>query len=158
MCMCKHKILYTGKTFEGENFFLNFEILWLFVKVFSVNFKGMVFGWPLKQAICENFLCENRIFHQFVKVFSLESFSLCGSKLLLQVVIMQIGKVFCLQLLHGSGWFSMSPLPRLHHHDITPCQDKVVWSHFNTDKFHSLALALTLTVILRPDHLATRHC
>ena len=42
------------------------------------------------------------------------------------------------------GWFSMSPLPRLHHHDIrtivelffiyVPCQDKVVLSHFNTDK------------------------
>ena len=72
------------------------------------------------------------------------------------------------------GWFSMSPLPRLHHHDITiivelffiyvPCQDKVVLSHFNTDKkkrrekSHSLALTLTLTVTLRPDHLATRHC
>ena len=43
------------------------------------------------------------------------------------------------------GWFSMSPLPRLHHHDIiaivdlfdycgviTPCHNKVLLSHFNT--------------------------
>ena len=147
--MDKHKIIIINyvhvqtqnivhwENFRERNFFLNFEILWLFVKVFSVNFGGMVFGWLLKQAICENFPCENRILHQFVKVFSLESFSLCGSKLLLQVVIMQIGKVFCLQLLHGSGWFSMSPLPRLHHHDITPCQDKVVWSHFNKIPFPS---------------------
>ena len=70
------------------------------------------------------------------------------------------------------GWFSMSPLPRLHHHDIMTIvellhhgQDKVVLSHFNTDtqkkegeKFYSLALALTLIVALHPDHSATRHC
>ena len=38
------------------------------------------------------------------------------------------------------GWLSMSPLPRLHHHDIMTIvellhhgQDKVVLSHFNTD-------------------------
>ena len=34
-----------------------------------------------KEAICESFLRENRIFHQFVKVFSLESFFLYGSML-----------------------------------------------------------------------------
>ena len=37
------------------------------------------------------------------------------------------------------GWFSMSPLPRLHHHDIMtivdlPCHDKVLFSHFYTEK------------------------
>ena len=31
-----------------------------------------------KQAICERFLSENRIFHQFVKVFSIKSFPLYG--------------------------------------------------------------------------------
>ena len=74
------------------------------------------------------------------------------------------------------GWFSMSPLPRLHHHDIMTIaklfsiyvpfvtilhQDKVFVT-FDTDKkkFHSLApaLTLTLTVTLRPNHSATRHC
>ena len=42
-----------------------------------------------------------------------------------------------------SGWFSMSPLPRLHHHDYCgviqlevnkPCHDKVLLSHFNQEK------------------------
>ena len=66
--------------------------------------------------------------------------------------------------------FSMSPMPRLHHHDITTIVELHVCArtHFNTDKkkkkrrekSHSLALALALalTVTLRPDHLATRHC
>ena len=31
-----------------------------------------------KRAICESFLRENRVFHQFAKVFSLESFPLFG--------------------------------------------------------------------------------
>ena len=72
------------------------------------------------------------------------------------------------------GWFSMSPLPRLHHHDIMTIvgllltrHDKVLFSHFYTErkkkrkeKFHSLALALTLTLTatLRPDHSTTTHC
>ena len=56
-----------------------------------------------------------------------------------------------------AGWFSMSPLPRLllwsyssidYCGVITPCHDKVLLSHFNTEKrekSHSLTLALTLT-------------
>ena len=63
------------------------------------------------------------------------------------------------------GWFSMSPLPRLHHHDITTIVTVVEsFSHILTQtkkkRRHSLvlALALTLTVTLRPDHSATRNC
>ena len=85
-------------------------------------------------------------------------------------------------------WFSMSPLPRLHHHDIKIIVEllrcaktklfchilTVVLSHFNScfvtfqhrqkkeGKSHhlvlALALTLTLTVTPHPDHSATRHC
>ena len=76
-----------------------------------------------------------------------------------------------------SGWFSMSPLPRLHHHDIITIVGLFFilgLLHHATTKFfshtltkrkkkkgiHSLALALTLTLTatLRPDHSTTMHC
>ena len=53
---------------------MNFAVLWLFVKVFSLKFGSVA---PLalqKRAIRERFLRENRIFHQFAKVFSLKNF------------------------------------------------------------------------------------
>ena len=54
-------------------------VLWLYAKVFSTKFGA----WhPLvwqKRAIRESFLHENHTFHQFEKVFSLESFPLCSS-------------------------------------------------------------------------------
>ena len=62
-----------------EKTFANFAVLWLFAKVFSTKFGGVA---PLalqKRATCESFLHENRIFHQFAKVFSLESFPLYGN-------------------------------------------------------------------------------
>ena len=89
-------------------------------------------------------------------------------------------KQFCIPsqtswLVHGVtvlGWFSMSPLPRLHHHDIMTIvglffiltrHDKVLLSHFYTEKkkerreqFHSLTLTLTAT--LRPDYSTTAYC
>ena len=39
-----------------------------------------LFGSDTKRAICESFLRENLIFHQFTKVFSLESFPLYSHK------------------------------------------------------------------------------
>ena len=70
-------ILYSGKL-SREKTFANFAVLWLFAKVFFAKFGGVA---PLvlqKRAIHESFLRENRIFHQFAKVFSLESFPLYG--------------------------------------------------------------------------------
>ena len=79
-----HTIL--RETFEGENFCEFFAVLWLFAKVFSIKFEGVAsFG----MAIREGFLCENCIFHQFVEVFSLKSFLLCGSQ-----IVTFIGAIF----------------------------------------------------------------
>ena len=62
-------ILYSGKLLR-EIIFANFTVLWLFAKVFSTKFGGMAsFVVWHKQATCESFLCENRTFHQFAKVF-----------------------------------------------------------------------------------------
>ena len=64
-------IPYSGKLLR-EKTFANFAVLWLFMKVFSVKF-GMwhSLAWH-KRAICGSFSYENRIFHQFAKVFSLK--------------------------------------------------------------------------------------
>ena len=72
-------IPYSGKL-SREKPFVNFIILWLVAKVFSAKFGGMAsVGVPkLIGAIRESFLHENCIYHQFVKVFSLESFPLYG--------------------------------------------------------------------------------
>ena len=76
------------------------------------------------------------------------------------------------------GWFSMSPLPRLHHHHITiiffiltivellhHARTKsfchiLTHTQKRREKSHSLALALAVTLIvnIRLDHSATRHC
>ena len=65
------------KTFEGETF-TNFAVLWrLFWR------HGVL--WCGKSKKCTSFLCKNRIFHQFAKVFSLESFLLYGMSFLGQV-------------------------------------------------------------------------
>ena len=60
------------------------QILW-FLWVFCASFLCKIWGhgrlYPLarhKRAIHESFLGKNHIFHQFMKVFSLESFPLCG--------------------------------------------------------------------------------
>jgi len=70
-------IPYSGKL-SREKTFANFVVLWLFMKVFSAKF-GCVAPLVLqKRAIRESFLSENCSFHQFAKVFSLESFPLYG--------------------------------------------------------------------------------
>jgi len=57
-----------------EKTFANFAVLWLYAKVFSVKFGA----WhPL--ALQKRAIRENHYFHQFAKVFSLESFPLYGS-------------------------------------------------------------------------------
>ena len=62
------------KTLRDKTF-VNCEVLWLFIKVFSTKFGGMAsFG-----GISEHFATafrENLIFHQFAKAFSLDSFPL----------------------------------------------------------------------------------
>ena len=68
---------YTGKL-SRERTFMNFVVLWLFLKVFSAKFGSVISLMQHKRAICESFLRENRIFHQFAQVFSLESFLLYG--------------------------------------------------------------------------------
>ena len=72
LCMPSYRIV---GNFWGRNFCKCWG-LWLFVKVFLRNLRAWRSFGAAKQAICESFLCKNRIFHQFVKVFSLESFPL----------------------------------------------------------------------------------
>ena len=68
-------IPYSGKLLR-EKTFTNFAVLWLFAKVFPVKFGGLVSLGAAQMGIPQKFLCKNCIFHQFVKVFSLESFPL----------------------------------------------------------------------------------
>ena len=72
------RLLYSGKL-SREKTFANFVVLWLLAKVFSVKFGAWHSLARHKQAIHESFLCENRIFFQSAKVFSLESFPLYGN-------------------------------------------------------------------------------
>ena len=69
------KIPYNRK-FLREKTFANFLVLWLFTKVFSTKFGGVASFAMAKASNPRKFFCENRIFHQFAKVFSLESFPL----------------------------------------------------------------------------------
>ena len=65
-------ISYSAKL-SREKKFANFEVLWLFMKFESAKFGGVKsLGGTIKWAIRKCFLYENRIFHQFVKVFSLK--------------------------------------------------------------------------------------
>ena len=48
------------------------------MKVFSAKVGSMASLVQQKRAICESFFRESHIFHQFAKVFSLESFPLCS--------------------------------------------------------------------------------
>ena len=66
------KILYSGK-FLREKTFTNFVVLWLFTKAFSVEFGGVASFAVAKESNPRKFF---RIFNQFAKVFSLESFLL----------------------------------------------------------------------------------
>ena len=92
-------ILYSGKLLR-EKTFANFTVLWLFAKVFSAKFGGMAsLAWH-KRAIHESFPRKNRTFHQFMKVFSLESFPLYG-KLNLHSWASTLDKNFVPQDIHN---------------------------------------------------------
>ena len=65
---------------------MNFAVLWLYSKVFSAKFGARRPLARQKQAIRESFLSENRLFHQFVKIFSLESLPLYGITSLYYVI------------------------------------------------------------------------
>ena len=67
-----------SRKLSREKTFADFAVLWLFAKVFSAKFGGMASVVQHRWAICESLLYENHIFHQFTKVFSLESFPLYG--------------------------------------------------------------------------------
>ena len=64
---------------KRENFLANFVVLWLFVKIFSTKLGSVVFFGTAKASNPQKFLRKNRIFDQFMKVFSLKSFTLYGT-------------------------------------------------------------------------------
>ena len=72
ICHSTQHIPYGGKISRMKTF-VNFIVWWLFTKVFSAKLEVWC---PLARHERSSFLCENRIFHQFVKFFSLESFPL----------------------------------------------------------------------------------
>ena len=63
----QQKVPYSG-TLSREKTFADFAVLWLFAKILSAKFGGV-------SILARH---ENRIFYQFAKVFSLESFPLYG--------------------------------------------------------------------------------
>ena len=66
---------YSGKL-SRERTFMNFAVVWLFVKVFSAKFGNEMFFGAAKLSNPQKFSLRKFIFHQFLKVFSLESFPL----------------------------------------------------------------------------------
>ena len=79
--LCQHcylLLLYSRKL-SREKTSTNFAVLWLFAKISPQNFGAWCpLAWQ-KQTTRKSFLCKNRIFHQFTKVFFLESFLLYGT-------------------------------------------------------------------------------
>ena len=67
---------------EKERARANFEIFLAICQCFLLEIWGCDIpwrrNWEHQRAIHESFLCENLIFHQFAKVFSCQSFPLCG--------------------------------------------------------------------------------
>ena len=63
---CSKYIPYSGKL-SREKTFVNFSVLWLFAKVFSVKFGPWHSLAQHKQAICGSFLRENRFFTNLQK-------------------------------------------------------------------------------------------
>ena len=68
-----------SRKLSREKTFANFTVLWLYTKVFTAKFGAWHRLAQQKRPIHESFLHEKRIFHQFTKVFSLESFPLYGN-------------------------------------------------------------------------------
>ena len=85
---------YSGKLLR-EKTFADLVVLWLFLKVFSTENLGT---WcPLvqqKRAIRKSFLRENRIFHQFTKDFSLESFLPYSTMCMVLMMLVNISLVY----------------------------------------------------------------
>ena len=78
MTCIREDVLYSGKL-SGKKTFANFKVLWLFTNIFLVKFGAAVsFGSTSEQSV-EVFSAKNVIFHQFTKVFYLESFPLYGT-------------------------------------------------------------------------------
>ena len=75
--MSRETIPYSGKL-SREKTFMNFVVLCLFTKVFSAKIDSHTHTNWWRQAIHESFLREFLVLQQFVKVFSLKSFSLYG--------------------------------------------------------------------------------
>ena len=71
--LSRRKLPCSGKL-SREITFTNFAVLWLFAKVFYAKFGGVASLAQHRRAIREN-----HIFHQFAKVFFLESFPLYGN-------------------------------------------------------------------------------
>ena len=79
--LCQHcylLLLYSRKL-SREKTSTNFAVLWLFAKISPQNFGAWCPLARQKRAIRKSFLCKNIIFHQFTKVFFLESFLLYGT-------------------------------------------------------------------------------
>ena len=67
------RLPYRGKL-SREKTFPNFKVLWLFTKVFSAKFGGVVLYGSTSKQFTKVFFCNNLIFYQFAKVFSCKSF------------------------------------------------------------------------------------
>ena len=68
-----------AENFWGEKTLANFAVLWLFAKVFSAKFGGMVSFGTAWASNPQKFSPRKSYFHQFAQVFSLESFPLYGT-------------------------------------------------------------------------------
>ena len=92
------ELLYSRKLSREKNF-TNFVVLWLFTKVFSAKFGAWRSLAQQKQAISESFFRKNRIFRQFTKVFSLESFPLYGTNTSLIRTIILVSRLWSLSIM-----------------------------------------------------------
>ena len=95
-------IPYSGKL-SREKTFANFAVLWQFVKVFSMKFGAWCSLVRPKRAMRESFLRKNRIFHQFAKVFSFESFPLYSKLTSLQETL-NLLHTCPMWLLNNNAW------------------------------------------------------
>ena len=90
-----------ARNFQGKKTFAN---LWLFAKVYSTKFGYLAsFGRPSEQFV--TVFSAKIIFHQFVKVFSYESFPLFGTSMWSSTILKQTAYhntriVLCINFLH----------------------------------------------------------
>ena len=67
-----------ARNFQERKAFTNFKVLWLLAKVFYMKFGGMAYFSSTSKQSVKVFSAKSYIFHQFAKVFSLESFRYTG--------------------------------------------------------------------------------